>query len=107
MFLSFYMHLSCGAEATSHQTGFAPLLNAVGECTHVTHLVGVDSGECNGLKPMLLSQKPLDSWLFAVPVLTQVSVALRGVGDVDLAGRFDDARERMKRGVVFAASLYL
>lgn len=39
--------------------------------------------------------------------LLQVSLALRGVGDVDLAGRFDDARERMKRGVVFAASLYL
>ena len=37
----------------------------------------------------------------------QVSMALRGIGDVDLAGRFDDARERMKRGVVFAASLYL
>lgn len=40
-------------------------------------------------------------------LMGQVSVALRGVGDVDLAGRFDDARERMKRGVVFAASLYL
>jgi ATP-dependent RNA helicase DOB1 len=57
---------------------------------------------------MLLSHQLPDSCLFVVVVvLTQVSVALRGVGDVDLAGRFDDARERMKRGVVFAASLYL
>jgi superfamily II RNA helicase len=37
----------------------------------------------------------------------QVALALRGVGDIDLAAKFDDARERMKRGVVFAASLYL
>jgi superfamily II RNA helicase len=39
--------------------------------------------------------------------VTQVVVALRGVGDVELAGRFEDTCQRMRRGVVFAASLYL
>jgi superfamily II RNA helicase len=37
----------------------------------------------------------------------QVSGALRGIGDNDLAGRFDDACARIKRDIIFAASLYL
>jgi superfamily II RNA helicase len=37
----------------------------------------------------------------------QVSGALRGIGDNDLAGRFDDACTRIKRDIIFAASLYL
>ncbi len=40
-------------------------------------------------------------------LMRQVVVALRGVGDVELAGRFEDAAARIKRGVVFAPSLYL
>jgi superfamily II RNA helicase len=34
-------------------------------------------------------------------------VALAGVGDDALAARFNDARQRMRRGIVFVASLYL
>ncbi|KAF6249314.1 antiviral helicase [Scenedesmus sp. NREL 46B-D3] len=40
-------------------------------------------------------------------LMRQVSGALRGIGDNDLAGRFDDACARIKRDIIFAASLYL
>lgn len=60
---------------------------------------------CQGGRPNVVSQ--FAAAAAVLQMLLQVSLAMRGVGDVDLAGRFDDARERMKRGVVFAASLYL
>jgi superfamily II RNA helicase len=42
-----------------------------------------------------------------VSSLFQVSAALKGVGDTELAARFDEARAKIKRDVIFAASLYL
>lgn len=40
-------------------------------------------------------------------LLRQVAGALRGVGDAELAARFDEAGAAIKRDVIFAASLYL
>lgn len=40
-------------------------------------------------------------------LMRQVGTALRGVGDTELAARFDEARAAIKRDVIFAASLYL
>uniref|UniRef100_A0A383W508 Helicase ATP-binding domain-containing protein n=1 Tax=Tetradesmus obliquus TaxID=3088 RepID=A0A383W508_TETOB len=40
-------------------------------------------------------------------LMRQVAGALRGIGDNELAGRFDDACARVKRDIIFAASLYL
>jgi ATP-dependent RNA helicase DOB1 len=37
----------------------------------------------------------------------QLAGALRGIGEVELAGRFDEACTRIKRDIIFAASLYL
>lgn len=53
----------------------------------------------------LLGLMPLRSTL--VLHLLQVGGALRGVGDIELAGKFDDACAKVKRDIVFAASLYL
>lgn len=39
--------------------------------------------------------------------LLQVAGALHGVGDNDLAGKFEDACAKIKRDIIFAASLYL
>lgn len=43
----------------------------------------------------------------AAAAARQVAGALRGIGDNELAGRFDDACARVKRDIIFAASLYL
>ena len=40
-------------------------------------------------------------------VLRQLVAAAKGIGDNDLATKFEEATERIKRGVVFAGSLYL
>ncbi|KXZ50647.1 hypothetical protein GPECTOR_15g331 [Gonium pectorale] len=40
-------------------------------------------------------------------LLRQLAEALRGVGEAALAERFEAARERVKRDIIFAASLYL
>ena len=40
-------------------------------------------------------------------VLRQLVAAAKGIGDNDLAAKFEEATERIKRGVVFAGSLYL
>jgi ATP-dependent RNA helicase DOB1 len=40
-------------------------------------------------------------------LLRQVAAALRTIGDASLAERFDAAIGRIKRDIVFAASLYL
>ncbi len=40
-------------------------------------------------------------------LLRQLAGACRGVGDVDLAARLEDAIARIRRDIVFAASLYL
>eukprot|EP00878_Enallax_costatus_P040835 GHUV01047224.1.p2 GENE.GHUV01047224.1~~GHUV01047224.1.p2 ORF type:complete len:128 (+),score=48.65 GHUV01047224.1:200-583(+) len=40
-------------------------------------------------------------------LMRQVAGSLRGVGDIDLAGKFDDASAKIKRDIIFAASLYL
>ena len=40
-------------------------------------------------------------------VLRQLAGALRAVGDLEAAQRFEAASERIKRDIVFAASLYL
>ncbi len=40
-------------------------------------------------------------------LLRQLSEALRGIGELSLAERFDETRSRIKRDIVFAASLYL
>ena len=37
----------------------------------------------------------------------QVAGALRGVGELELAGKFEEANTRIKRDIIFAASLYL
>jgi ATP-dependent RNA helicase DOB1 len=39
--------------------------------------------------------------------MIQVAGALRGVGELELAGKFDEAIVRIKRDIIFAASLYL
>lgn len=43
----------------------------------------------------------------AIHARPQVSAALRGVGDSELAASFDEARAAIRRDVIFAASLYL
>jgi ATP-dependent RNA helicase DOB1 len=40
-------------------------------------------------------------------LLRQVSSALKLIGDVDLAEQFDKAIEKIKRDIIFAASLFL
>ncbi|GLC55868.1 hypothetical protein PLESTB_001037800 [Pleodorina starrii] len=40
-------------------------------------------------------------------LLRQLGEALRGIGEVALAERFETTRERIKRDIIFAASLYL
>ncbi len=40
-------------------------------------------------------------------LLRQLGEGLRGIGEVALAERFEAARERIKRDIIFAASLYL
>lgn len=45
--------------------------------------------------------------LLLLLLFLQVAGALRGVGDNDLAGKFDDACAKIKRDIIFAASLYL
>ena len=40
-------------------------------------------------------------------LLRQLAGALRGVGDVELAERVEAGIERIKRDIIFAASLYL
>jgi ATP-dependent RNA helicase DOB1 len=40
-------------------------------------------------------------------LLRQVAAALQSIGNQELAGRFEDAITRIKRDVIFAASLYL
>jgi len=40
-------------------------------------------------------------------LLRQVAAALKGVGDTELAAKFEEARTAIKRDVIFAASLYL
>lgn len=37
----------------------------------------------------------------------QIAGSLRGIGDMELAGKFEDACTRIKRDIIFAASLYL
>ena len=41
------------------------------------------------------------------PRYVQVEGALRGVGDSQLADKFNEARTKIRRDVIFAASLYL
>ena len=40
-------------------------------------------------------------------VLRQLISGAKVIGDSELAGKFEEASESIKRGVVFAASLYL
>lgn len=40
-------------------------------------------------------------------LLRQLVAAVRVIGDQELAAKFEEASESIKRGVVFAASLYL
>lgn len=40
-------------------------------------------------------------------LLRQLKDALEGVGETALAARFDEASTRMRRDIIFAASLYL
>lgn len=40
-------------------------------------------------------------------LLRQIGVALRAVGDVELAGKFELAIEKIKRDIIFASSLFL
>jgi len=40
-------------------------------------------------------------------VLRQLICSAKVIGDTDLASKFEEASESIKRGVVFAASLYL
>ena len=40
-------------------------------------------------------------------VLRQMISGAKVIGDTDLAGKFEECSEAIRRGVVFAASLYL
>ena len=40
-------------------------------------------------------------------LLRQLADALKAVGDTELAAKFDDAIARIKRDIIFAASLFL
>ena len=40
-------------------------------------------------------------------LLRQLHEALKGIGEMTLADKFDEARTRIKRDIIFAASLYL
>lgn len=40
-------------------------------------------------------------------LLRQLAEALRGIGELALAERLDEAQARIKRDIIFAASLYL
>ena len=40
-------------------------------------------------------------------LMRQVAAALKAIGDVDLADKFEAGTAKIKRDVVFAASLYL
>lgn len=40
-------------------------------------------------------------------LLRQVKEGLERVGEMDLAQKFEDTRARIKRDIIFAASLYL
>jgi ATP-dependent RNA helicase DOB1 len=40
-------------------------------------------------------------------LMRQLAAALRTVGEVELASRFEEGIEKTKRGIIFAASLYL
>jgi ATP-dependent RNA helicase DOB1 len=40
-------------------------------------------------------------------VLVQLSSACQAIGDVDMQAKFDETCNRVKRDIVFAASLYL
>lgn len=40
-------------------------------------------------------------------LLRQLVAALQGIGELDLAARFEEAGTRIKRDIIFAASLYL
>ncbi len=40
-------------------------------------------------------------------LLRQVATALTGVGDTALAAKFNEAGDKIKRDIIFAASLYL
>ncbi|GIL48638.1 hypothetical protein Vafri_5094 [Volvox africanus] len=40
-------------------------------------------------------------------LMRQLAEALKGIGEMALADRFEQARERIKRDIIFAASLYL
>ena len=40
-------------------------------------------------------------------LLRQLALAARAIGNAELEAKFNDARDKIKRGIIFAASLYL
>jgi ATP-dependent RNA helicase DOB1 len=40
-------------------------------------------------------------------LLRELHEALKSIGDIDMAARFETASQKIKRDVIFAASLYL
>ena len=79
-----------------------PLTRHIGQHTYVL---------CSSCACCLFSCLPQGSLVRAMrrldELLRQLAEALRSIGEVSLAARFEEANERLKRDIVFAASLYL